>query len=276
MNRELLERPFAPAQIKQRRGRNGLLDYVEGHSVIHRLNEALAGAWSFEITHHEIREEEVLVLGKLSAEGVTKMQWGVSQVTREKGSGALVSLGDDLKAAATDAMKKCATFLGVGLHLYADKPLNGRAPAARPASNGVPARATAAPPSVPGANGDRRPTGAPAERDVARPASAGAGNGRPPVQAPPATAATPPEPDRRPGPEPTQANGAARAPSPAAGITERQLDAVVKVALAKGLAPAEIDGISLRAFNRKPAALTRAEGSSLIKELSNLKRRVAT
>lgn len=114
MNRELLEKPFAPAQIKQRKGRNGLLDYIEGHSVIHRLNQALEGAWSFEITHHDIREDEVLVLGRLTAEGITKMQFGVSQVAREKNGGALVSLGDDLKAAATDALKKCATFLGVG------------------------------------------------------------------------------------------------------------------------------------------------------------------
>ena len=44
MNRELLEKPFEPAQIKRRQGRNGLLDYIEGHSVVHRLNEALDGA----------------------------------------------------------------------------------------------------------------------------------------------------------------------------------------------------------------------------------------
>ena len=276
MNRELLEKPFAPAQIKQRRGRNGLLDYVEGHSVIQRLNEALAGAWSFEITHHEIREDEVLVIGRLGAGGITKMAFGTSQVTREKGSGALVSLGDDLKAAATDAMKKCATFLGVGLHLYAEKPLNGRVPApARPASDGAAARATAPPPSAAAGNGDRRPTGALVGRDIARP-SAGAGNGRPPAQAPPATAAPLPEPDPRPQPGPSGPNGAVPTPSRSAEITERQLDAVVKVALAKGLAPAEIDGISLRAFNRKPAALTQAEGSSLIKELSNMKRRAVT
>jgi hypothetical protein len=30
MNRNLLEHPFDPAQIKQRRGRKGVLDYVEG------------------------------------------------------------------------------------------------------------------------------------------------------------------------------------------------------------------------------------------------------
>ena len=131
MNREQLERPFAPAQIRQRKGRNGLLDYVEGHSVIQRLNEALEGAWSFEIVHHEIREEEVVVIGRLTAEGIVKMAFGGSQVTRERESGQIVSLGDDLKSASTDALKKCATFLGVGLHLYAEKPIAGRAPAPR-------------------------------------------------------------------------------------------------------------------------------------------------
>ena len=129
MNRSLLEKPFEPGQIRQRKGRNGLLDYVEGHSVIRRLNEALDGAWSFEIVQHEIREEEVVVIGRLSAEGITKMAFGGSQVTRERESGTLISLSDDLKAAATDSMKKCATFLGVGLHLYAEKPGGGRGPA---------------------------------------------------------------------------------------------------------------------------------------------------
>ena len=157
MNRQLLEKPFEPAQIRQRKGRNGMLDYVEGHSVIHRLNEALDGAWSFEIMQHEIREDEVLVLAKLTAEGITKMNFGVSQVTRERDSGALVSLGDDLKAAGTDALKKCATFFGVGLHLYAEKPLAGRGPAAR----SVPAPATPVsvprPPAKAPVNGTRAP-----------------------------------------------------------------------------------------------------------------------
>ena len=225
MNRALLEKPFEPAQIRQRKGRNGVLDYVEGHNVIHRLNESLDGAWSFEITHHEIREDEVLVLGRLSAEGITKMQFGVSQVTREKGSGALVSLGDDLKAAATDALKKCATFLGVGLHLYGDRPLNGRVPWPRPGTNGQgaglrppgPAGARPAPPV--GDNGGGSPNG-----------------------------------DR---------------------ATDRQLDAILRIGRAKGLGPADVEAMSLRAFNRKPGALTRSEASSLIKELSNLARRTA-
>ena len=233
MNRQLLEKPFEPAQIRQRKGRNGMLDYVEGHSVIHRLNEALDGAWSFEIMQHEIREDEVLVLAKLTAEGITKMNFGVSQVTRERDSGALVSLGDDLKAAGTDALKKCATFFGVGLHLYAEKPLAGRGPAAR----SVPAPPT--PMSAP-----RPPAKAPV--NGTRPGNGGPpGNGRP-------------------------TNGHANG-----SITPRQLDAIWKVGQAKGLDPNAVEHMSLRVFNRKPEALTHEEGAALIKELSNLKRRVA-
>jgi Rad52/22 family double-strand break repair protein len=108
MNRALLEKPFDPEQIRRRQGRNGLLDYVEGHSVIQRLNDALEGGWSFEITHHEVREDEVIVLGRLTAETTTKMAFGTSQVTRERESGQLVSLGDDLKAAATDSVRRVA------------------------------------------------------------------------------------------------------------------------------------------------------------------------
>ena len=123
MNRQLLESRFSPEQIKQRSGNFGqTLDYIEGHSIIQRLNEAFDGCWSFEIISHEILEDEVIVQGKLSSEGVVKTQFGSSSITRAKGSGAIISLADDLKAAATDSLKKCATLLGVGLYLYGNMP----------------------------------------------------------------------------------------------------------------------------------------------------------
>src|SRR4051812_38037341 len=132
MNRQLLEQPFDRTQIKQREGAFGdQLDYVEGATVIQRLNDALEGDWAFEVVEHQIHEHEVLVLGKLSHEGVTKMQFGKSAITRSRQDKSLVSLGDDLKAAATDALKKCATLFGVGLHLYIDS--NGTASPARTA-----------------------------------------------------------------------------------------------------------------------------------------------
>jgi len=42
-------------------------------------------------------------------------------------TGEYISLADDLKAAATDSIKKCASLLGVGLHLYnGDKQSSGQ------------------------------------------------------------------------------------------------------------------------------------------------------
>jgi len=126
MNRQLLEQPFSADQIKQREGGSGrAIDYIEGHSVIRRLNDAFESEWSFEIVSHEIHQEEVVVIGKLNAGSLSKSQFGSSRITRNRDTKDIVSLADDLKAAATDALKKCATLFGVGLHLYADKSGNG-------------------------------------------------------------------------------------------------------------------------------------------------------
>ena len=117
--REILERPFAPEQIKQRQGNFGqTLDYIEGHEVIQRLNEAFDGDFSFEISWHDIRDDEVLVQGRLVANGIAKEQFGGSKVSKVRETGAIISIADDMKASATDCLKKCATLLGVGLHLY--------------------------------------------------------------------------------------------------------------------------------------------------------------
>jgi len=118
MNRELLEKPFGPEQIKQREGNFGTLEYIEGHVVLQRLNDAFDAVWSFIILKHEILKDEVIVLGELSAGAIKKTQFGSSRITRARNTGDMVSLADDLKAAATDSLKKCATMLGIGLHLY--------------------------------------------------------------------------------------------------------------------------------------------------------------
>jgi len=123
MNRPLLEKPFESIHVKQRQGSFGnTLDYVEGHAVVARLNEAFEANWTFELTDHWILKEtdEVLVLGKLTAEGITKMAFGSMQISKNEDTKAIISLGDDLKAASTDALKKAASLLGVGLYLYSN------------------------------------------------------------------------------------------------------------------------------------------------------------
>jgi hypothetical protein len=129
MNRALLEKPFEPNQVKQRQGNFGhILDYIEGHAIVARLNEAFEGNWTFELVNHWILKEtnEVLVIGKLVADGVTKMAFGSKEIARNKETKAIISLGDDLKAASTDALKKAASLLGVGLYLYSDMRLKER------------------------------------------------------------------------------------------------------------------------------------------------------
>jgi len=140
--RDTLETPFAPEMIKQREGIHGqVLDYIEGWAVIERLNQAFENDWTFEVEQHEILENEVLVLGKLSAGAVTKTQFGSSTITRDEQTGKPISIGDDLKAAATDAVKKCASLLGLGLHLYNG---NGRGSRRESGENGK-SRETAQP-----------------------------------------------------------------------------------------------------------------------------------
>ena len=126
MNRELLEKPCDTGQIKQREGSFGkMLEYIEGHAIIQRLNDAFEAEWSFKILKHEILKEtdEVVVFGELRSGDVIKTQFGSSPITRNRETGEVINLSNDFKAAATDSLEKCATLLGVGLSLYnGDKP----------------------------------------------------------------------------------------------------------------------------------------------------------
>ncbi len=118
-----MERKFPKKEVKIRPGKRGQeIYYLETASVIRRLNEAWEGEWSFEVKDKGIDREAgyVWVLGRLTCGGVVKEQFG-SKVISLTSEGTIVDLGDDLKAAASDALKKCATLLGVGLYLYQEE-----------------------------------------------------------------------------------------------------------------------------------------------------------
>jgi len=134
MNRELLENPFPEHLIRSRPGSHGkALSYVEGHEYVQRLNDAFDADWSFEIVEHRILDGEVVVLGRLIADGVQKAAFGGTQIKRNRDTGEPVSLADDLKAAATDALKKACSLLGIGLHLYRSEEAAPQPTPARPA-----------------------------------------------------------------------------------------------------------------------------------------------
>ena len=114
----ILDKPFDNVLIKSRKTKEGdVLSYVEGSQYIRRLNQAFGYNWSFEITDMKVVKDEVIVLGKLTADGITKMQCGTSGDNSSN-----KSLGDRVKAAGTDAMRKCSSLFGLGLHLYEGTP----------------------------------------------------------------------------------------------------------------------------------------------------------
>ncbi len=117
MNREVLCRPFPAESVRTRPGAHGkTVSYVDVAAIITRLNEG-CDCWSFEVVSHKVEADEVIVLGKLTADGQTKMHFGGSSITLES-EGRAVSIADDLKAAASDALKKCASLFGVALEMY--------------------------------------------------------------------------------------------------------------------------------------------------------------
>jgi hypothetical protein len=103
--------------VKTRPGQHGkTLSYVDVSTVLQRLHEA-CDVVTFEVVRHEVLENEVIVLGRLAADGITNSDFGASAITRD-GDGFPVSIGDDLKAASSDSLKRCARLLGCPLDLH--------------------------------------------------------------------------------------------------------------------------------------------------------------
>ena len=115
--KKIIYKPFRRDQIKTRKGRGGkTLSYVATADVIDRLNQTFSFKWSWHIADTIINEKEVIIRGILTAtideEIISKEAYGGKD--RLKNS----SLTDDIKAAASDALKKASTLFGIGSHLY--------------------------------------------------------------------------------------------------------------------------------------------------------------
>jgi hypothetical protein len=119
-------------EIKTRQGRGGMqFSYVEHSYVTERLNLVFGFNWDFDVMDKQILEDEVIVEAKLTVrtpggQTIVKTQFGGAEIKRHASgprSGRPLSIADDYKAAASDALKKCASLLGIGLDLYGrDRP----------------------------------------------------------------------------------------------------------------------------------------------------------
>lgn len=112
-----------PQFIKRRPGPSGtVLDYVEIGYVVNILNQAFGWDWDFRIMEEQIGNKQVWVRGELTVRpqgrAITKAQYGGSDIKFNRATGESVSIADDLKAAASDCLKKCASLLGIAGDVY--------------------------------------------------------------------------------------------------------------------------------------------------------------
>ena len=100
----------------------GTWDYVTGGYVKKCLNLMFGWDWSFEIVDQQIIHNEVVVKGKLTCNSngktIVKMQFGNKDIIYKKGTEIPLSIGNDMKAAATDCLKKCAAEIGIAADIY--------------------------------------------------------------------------------------------------------------------------------------------------------------
>lgn len=118
-----------PAQfVKKRPAKGGgQWEYVTGGYVRKCLNIMFGWDWSFEILDEKIMHGEVIVKGKLTCNSngktIIKTQYGNKDVIYKKaisenGEREPLSIGNDMKAAATDCLKKCAAEIGIAADIY--------------------------------------------------------------------------------------------------------------------------------------------------------------
>lgn len=113
--------------VRERKGRGGqVFKYTTVSYVQDRLNQIFGWCWSFEVKEHgQSPEGSVWVLGKLTVLDpatkqilVTKEQFGSSEYKKDR-AGKEIDFADDMKSAASDALKKSASLMGLAADLYA-------------------------------------------------------------------------------------------------------------------------------------------------------------
>lgn len=116
-------------KIYQRKGKGGgTWNYVKGSYCTQTLNSLFGFMWDFEVVTpmadilQTAKTGTIVLQGRLKVkigdEWITREQFGRKDVTFKKDSKEPLDFGNDLKAAATDAKKKCASELGLFADVY--------------------------------------------------------------------------------------------------------------------------------------------------------------
>ena len=123
---DFLLKPTPKQFIRTRPGKGGgQFEYVSGAYVKKVLNLMFGFNWSFNVVNFDanLNAKQAIVHGRLTCIGsngeqIVKEQFGRADLKFRRGSSEPLDLGNDLKAATTDALKKCASELGVAMDVY--------------------------------------------------------------------------------------------------------------------------------------------------------------
>lgn len=105
----------------------GKWKYVTGGYMKKVLNLMFGFEWDFEILSEQVIFDEVVVKGKLTCrsngKSIIKTQYGNKDIIYRKqidvnAPKVPLSIGNDMKAAATDCLKKCAAEIGIAADIY--------------------------------------------------------------------------------------------------------------------------------------------------------------
>ena len=125
-----IQQPTPIDQLEEKDMGYGVLTYVSIGYIIDVLNDIFNFDWSFEVTDQQVGNVNVYVRGKLTVGDISKEQYGGSAIKFTKEiykDGILVKpskvmdIGNDLKSASSDALKKCASLFGIASDVYNPK-----------------------------------------------------------------------------------------------------------------------------------------------------------
>lgn len=120
---QLLLKRTPKQYVKKRPAKGGgQWNYVSVGYVKKCLNLLFGFDWDFEIVSEQIAGNQVIVKGKLTCRSagrtITKMQYGNKDIMYKRGTETPLDIGNDFKAAASDALKKCAADIGIAADIY--------------------------------------------------------------------------------------------------------------------------------------------------------------
>ncbi len=108
----------------------GKFKFITGAYVKSQLDRLFGYDWDFTVKQFDVKGDQAIVFGRLegrirNADGeivstLVREQFGRADIKRLKADKTkALDFGNDLKAATTDALKKCASDLGIGRDVYA-------------------------------------------------------------------------------------------------------------------------------------------------------------